>query len=147
MTDLTQAEADELIAMKKRSEHSDPIKLPDLGGTVQAPLVSLDYTERFILDVSRGRINLQKGANQTRTRQVIVLVRLDYGGSPHRNPDDQEIDCPHIHLYREGYADKWAFPLPAGVFSDLTDHWTTLQDFMAYCHVEHPPNFKKSLFS
>jgi Family of unknown function (DUF6978) len=144
---LTQAEADDLIAMKKRSEHSDPVKLPDLGGTVQVPLVSVDFKEKFILDVSRGSIDLQKATNQTRSRQVVVLVRLDYGGAPHRNPDGQEINCPHIHIYREGYADKWAYSLPDGVFSDLADHWKTLQEFMGYCHVEHPPNFRRSLFS
>ncbi|HEY7442131.1 MAG TPA: hypothetical protein VH701_06920 [Vicinamibacterales bacterium] len=27
-------------------------------------------------------------------------------GAPHRNPDDEEIPCPHLHLYREGYGDS-----------------------------------------
>jgi hypothetical protein len=45
---LTQAEADDLIAIKKRSEHLDPVKLPDLGGTPQVPLVSVDFKEKFI---------------------------------------------------------------------------------------------------
>ncbi|MFW9280162.1 DUF6978 family protein [Glaesserella parasuis] len=26
------------------------------------------------------------------------MVRLDIEGPPHRNPDGEEIICPHIHL-------------------------------------------------
>lgn len=149
MTDivLTQTEADELIAIHKRAEHSDLVKLPDLGGAIQVPLVSDDFREKFLLDVSRGRINLAKGTNQMRSHQVIVLVRLDFGGPPHRNPDGEEIGCPHLHLYREGYADKWAYPVPDGVFSNIGDAWQTLQDFMNYCNIVHPPNFQRGLFS
>ncbi|KJU85379.1 prophage protein [Candidatus Magnetobacterium bavaricum] len=40
----------------------------------------------------------------------IILLRLCFGGHPHRNPDDTEISSPHLHRYREGYADKWAYP-------------------------------------
>lgn len=149
MTDivLTQTEADALIAMRKRAEHGDPVKLPDLGGAIQVPLISDDFREKFLLDVSRGRINLAKGTNQMRSHQVIVLVRLDFGGSPHRNPDGEEISCPHLHLYREGYADKWASPIPDGIFSNIADPWQTLQDFMGYCNIVDPPNFSRGLFS
>jgi hypothetical protein len=37
---------------------------------------------------------------------MVVLVRLDLGGAPHRNPFDEEIGVPHLHLYREGFGDK-----------------------------------------
>jgi hypothetical protein len=37
-------------------------------------------------------------------------MRLDLDGPPHRNPDDEEIPWPHLHVYREGYGDKWASP-------------------------------------
>jgi hypothetical protein len=144
---LTQAEADILIAMEKRSAQNEPVTLPDLGGAISLPLVSADRREDFLLDLSRGRIDLRKGTNQARSRQVIPLVRLDYGGAPHRNPNGEEIACPHIHIYREGFGDKWAFPLPDGVFANLGDHWQTLHDFLAYCNVTHPPNFQRGLFS
>jgi len=120
MTDivLRQDKANALIAIPKRAEHSGPITWPDLGGVIQAPLVSEDRREKFILDVSRGRINLVKRTNQLRSHQVIVLVRLDFGGPPHRNPDGDESGCPHLHVYKEGYADKWAYPLPEGIFTE-----------------------------
>ena len=59
-----------------------------------------------MLDVTRGQIKLTKATYQNRARQVIVLMRLDLDGSTHRNPDDQEIPCPHLHVYREGFGDR-----------------------------------------
>lgn len=47
--------------------------------------------ENFLLDIRRGKIDLLKATNQNRARQTIVLVRLDLGGAPHRNPDGEEI--------------------------------------------------------
>lgn len=144
---FNQREADRLIELPKRAESLAPVNLPDFGGKVAVPLVSLDARDTFILDISRGRIDLRKGTNQLRTQQVIVLVRLDYNGSPHRNPDDVEISSPHIHIYREAWSDKWAYPLPAGIFTNLDDHWTTLQEFLTYCAIVTPPNFRRGLFS
>ncbi len=34
---------------------------------------------------------LTKGTYQNRARGVAILARLDFGGAPHRNRDDQEI--------------------------------------------------------
>lgn len=144
---LTQAEADRLIRMEKRAEIDDKYDLPDLGGALNIPLVSMDLKEKFFVDVSRGRVNLLKGTNQLRSHQVIVLVRLDFNGPPHRNPDGQEFPCPHLHLYKEGFGDKWAYPLPERTFSNLNDSLTTIQEFMAYCNVKRIPTFKRGLFT
>lgn len=144
---LTQLQADALIAMEKRCAHADPIDYPEFGGHVAAPLLSSDGRENFLLDVHRSKIDLRKGTNQLRAHQAIVLVRLDFGGRPHRNPDDEEISSPHIHIYREGFGDKWALRLPDGIFRNIEDHWKTLEDFMAYCRVIEPPNFRRGLFA
>jgi len=146
MTDsLSQTEAERLIYVEKKAETSEVVKLPGFGGKVAVPLVSVDERDAFTLDISRGRIELKKGTNQIRTRHVFVLVRLDYYGPPHRNPDDEEISSPHIHLYKEGWGDKWAYPLPEGVFSKLDDHWITLQEFLTYCSVVKVPEFNRGL--
>lgn len=144
---MTQDEADRLIAEEKRAASSHVIGLPDMGGRVAVPLVSLDERDAFMLDIARGRIDLRKGTDQLRTQQVIILVRLDYNGAPHRNPDDAEIASPHLHLYRQGWGDKWAIPLPDGKFTNLSDHWITLQEFLRYCAVIQPPQFDRGLFS
>jgi hypothetical protein len=88
---------------------------PSLGGAISIPLTASDRRENFLLDIRKGRIDLSKGSYQNRSRQVIVLVRLDFGGSIHRNPDNTEVACPHLHVYREGYGDKWAMSLPGKI--------------------------------
>lgn len=147
MTDLSQAEADDLIALPKQREDTREWDYPVLGGKISIPLVSLDHREKFVLDLSRGRINLAKGTYQNRGRGVVILARLDFGGAPHRNPNGEEVASPHLHVYREGFGDKWAFPAPRETFTDLSDLWQTLQDFMRYCNVVEQPMFQKGLFS
>jgi len=144
---LTQAEADALIAMAKHRVDPSEWDYPDLGGGISIPLASTDRREQFVLDVRRGRIDLGKGTYQNRGRQVVVLVRLDFGGAPHRNPDGVELGSPHLHLYREGYGDKWAVPIPGDRFVDLNDRWQLLQDFMRYCNVVEPPIIRRGLFT
>ena len=144
---LTQTEADALIAMEKHRVNNERRDYPVLGGSVSIPLISADRRENFILDVSRGRINLAKGTYQNRPRQVVVFVRLDFGGQPHRNPDGEELESPHLHVYREGYGDKWAVPVPTSAFPDIADTWKTLEDFMRFCNIAHPPLIERGLFS
>lgn len=142
---LTQAEANLLLQMLKVKVDDREWDYPGTGGTICVPLSSEDGKEKFLLDVHRGRINL-KGTYQTRGRLTVVLARLDFDGPGHRNPDDEEIASPHLHLYREGYGDKWAYPVPIEDFPHIGDHWQTLQDFMAFCHITDVPNIRRGLF-
>ena len=144
---LAQSEADALIAMEKQRIDETEWEYPDLGGRVNIPLISLDKRETFFLDLERSTINLSKRKHQNRARGVVVLVRLDIGGAPHRNPDGQEMPCPHIHLYKEGFGDKWAYHLPTGIFSDIGSNWQTLLDFMGYCNITLPPRIGRSFFT
>ncbi len=144
---LTQAEADALIALEKHRANEERSDFPMGGQSIVLSLESPDRREQFLLDVSRGRIDLLKVKMQNRGRQVVVLVRLDLGGAPHRNPDDEEIASPHLHLYREGYGDKWAIPLPADRFRNAADAWTTFEDFLRYCNVTQPPRIERGLFT
>lgn len=143
----TQAEADALFGLEKHRVDDQRWQLPDLGGGIVVPLASPDGAENFHLDVTRSRINLNKGTFQKRGRTTIVLARLDFGGSPHRNPDGEEIGSPHIHLYREGYNDRWAYPLPNGKFPVIGDRFQSLLDFLRYCNVTRPPDFTPGLFT
>jgi len=115
---------------------------------LEVPLQSIDGRENFLLDVIRGRIALKgtwKGSCQARARQVITLLRLCFGGQPHRNPDGKEIACPHIHIYKEGYGDKWAYPLPDELSWNLTNQGDALDSFMTYCNVTEPPLIDRRL--
>jgi hypothetical protein len=144
--ELTQIEADELIAMPKQPTDQNVVQFPSVGERLLIPLISVDRTEDFLLDVTRSRIDLAKITYQNRGRVVVVLMRLDLNGAPHRNPDGVQMPCPHLHIYREGFGDKWAFPLPAGKFANLGDMPQTLSDFMGECNVTAQPAVQTGLF-
>lgn len=144
---LTQAEADALIGMQKHRVNEDRSDFPMAGQSLVLPLQSVDRREQFMLDLSRGRIDLLKVKMQNRGRQVVVLVRLDLGGAPHRNPDGEEISVPHLHVYREGFGDKWAVPIPADRFTATNDVWRTLDEFLRFCNVTQPPHIERGLFT
>lgn len=142
---LIQDEGDALLAMDKFCFDQTQRPYPPLGKGQTVELFSQDKREIFLLDIERGRINLAKGKYQTRGRQITVLARICFGGPPHRNPDGEDVPRPHLHLYQEGFGDKWAMPLPSDKFSNHADLWLLLTDFMRYCNVVQPPNFQRGL--
>jgi len=120
---------------------------PTLGGHVPIPLRSTDRHEAFILDIQRGRVEMRRISYQTRARTAVVLARLDMAGPPHRNPDGEEVPCPHLHVYREGFGDKWAGALPMAGVGPGVDAWRTLQEFMRYCNVIKPPIIDRGILA
>lgn len=54
---LTQAEADALIAMEKHRVNEDRSDFPMGGQLLVLPLQSVDRREQFLLDLSRGSLN------------------------------------------------------------------------------------------
>ena len=79
---LTQAQADALIGMEKHRTNEERHNFPMGGQSLVLPLQSPDKREAFLLDLSRGMIDLAKVKMQNRARQVVVLVRLDIAGRP-----------------------------------------------------------------
>jgi hypothetical protein len=145
--DLTEAEFDALLRIEKYYEGTERFQYPTIGGNLSIPLCSRSPKEEFMLDISRGNIRLSKNKFQNRARSVIVLVRLDIDGSPHRNPDGEELPGTHFHIYRPGAGSKWACPLPV-IFTDPSNTRLTLQQFMTYCKIvkEPPISFQGRLF-
>lgn len=146
MTQLSQHEADSLLRMDKHRKDDQQYLISGLGDHLSIPLISNDGHVEFTLDIRKSRIDLRKGTLQNRTQQVHILVRLDFGGAPHRNPDDKEVPCPHLHVYKEGFGDKWAIEIPQDHFKDLSDFAQTLEDFMSYCNIVIPPTFQIGAF-
>lgn len=144
---LSQSEADAFIAMEKHRLSDDALQFPTDGQSLAVPLQSPDKREQFVLDLSRGRIDVKKVKMQNRARQVVVLVRLDLSGAPHRNPDDVDVPTPHLHVYREGYGDKWAIPLPSDLFRNSNDAWEIFEDFLRFCNITKPPFIQRDLFT
>jgi hypothetical protein len=143
---LTQREADALFSMEKHYLGTDVFSYPSLGGNLRIPLYSTDKREEFFLDVVRGKIELKKNTFQNRARKTAILARIDLAGAPHRNPDGEEIPCPHLHRYREGFSDKWATPLPS-CFSNSEDIQQTLREFLVFCNVHDTLLIKGDLFT
>ena len=144
---ISQADADALIAMHKQRVDDKRWLFPAEGGRLVIPLTSPDKRENFMLDVTRGRIKLTKVSYQNRGRQAVILMRLCLGGAPHRNPDDQELPCPHLHIYREEFGDKWAVLAPLDIYPATGDLFSTFEAFMRHCNVTEPPDVQKGLFS
>jgi len=144
---LTQEEADRLIAMEKiaNGEEND-LFFPGPGERLAIPLNSLDRRENFMLDITRSQIKLTKATYQNRARVAIILMRLDLDGPPHQNPDGEQIPCPHLHIYREGYGDKWAIPAPNDRYTDTQNLFATFEAFMRHCNVTTPPKLQSGLF-
>lgn len=132
--------------MEKHHSGTAPYPYPQLGGSLSIPLVSADRHESFSLDIARGSIKLSKVTYQTRARVSVPLLRLDLDGPPHTNPDGVELPCPHLHVYREGYGDKWAQPVPPPHCADPSDLWTCLWDFMGLSNITVPPYIERGLF-
>lgn len=121
--------------------------VPGSRDRISIPLQSENRREVLLLDIARARIKIEKCTYQTRARQTVLLARLDFGAAPHRNPDGTRIGSPHLHLYKEGFADKWAYPLPTEHFTPLMDSMKMLEDFMRFCNIVVPPVFSRDLFA
>lgn len=87
-----------LIAMEKHRLDDQRWDYPGQGEAIHIPLTSANGRENFILDISHSKISISKGTYQNRYREIVILVRLDFGGQPHQNPDGEEIASPHIHI-------------------------------------------------
>jgi hypothetical protein len=159
---ITQDEAEALIAMEKVRVDDKEWLFPMEGGRLAIPLTSRDKREYFSLDVYRGKIVLTKATYQNRARQAIILLRLDLAGGPHQNPENlppderyhwlapyagQIMPCPHLHIYVESFGDRWAIPAPVDRYSNPHDLFATFESFIRHCNIIDPPRIEKGLFS
>lgn len=136
---LTQAEADQFMQMLKHFVRPPATVTIRPGADDTYELADSNDREKFLLDVWRGTLRLSKLKFQNRVRAAVVLVRLDVDGAPHTNPDGAWLIGTHLHLYKEGYDDRWAYPADPAKFSLLSDPGKTFHDFCAYCKIESPP--------
>ncbi|WNY23737.1 hypothetical protein MmiHf6_10520 [Methanimicrococcus hongohii] len=141
MSTLTNEEAKNYCRMEKKYLGNNMFYMP---GEVHIPLHSVDRECEFILTVRINRVELTKASFQNRVRKSVVLLRIDLGGRMHRNPNHEDVPCPHIHIYKDGYDARWAYPLPSE-FSDPSDAFKTLQEFMDYCNITLKPPIQKGL--
>lgn len=142
---LSKNEIEYLLSLEKNYVESQKFKFPSLGGKITVSLISDDKSEDFILDISRSRVDILKNTFQNRVRKTIILLRLDINSAPHRNPDGEVLDGTHLHIYTEGYGDKYAYSLPE-FFDDCKEPKDFLEKFMDYCHIIKKPIIEEDLF-
>jgi hypothetical protein len=70
---LTQADADVLLAMEKHRVNDAQYEYPNLGGGIRIPLQSPDKRESFSLDITRSQIVPTKGTYQNRAEASRFL--------------------------------------------------------------------------
>ena len=145
---LPQAEADRLFGLRKRKADAIPYEFPRAGGRLNVRIIAENGDPaEFLLDITRSSIALTKGSYNHRVHKTIVLARVCVGGAGHVNPDGQDIGSTHLHRYREGFADKWAEPLPPELGGSQSAFKDYLASFLSYCNVVDPPRIDLDLFS
>lgn len=109
---LTTAEFENLKGMPKVFKEQTAIMLGPAPIRWSREIVSNEFKQIFLLDYRRGSIELSKFTYNKRYHSNIVLSRYDSEGR-HTNPDGEMFDGPHVHIYKEGYEDKFAYPISA----------------------------------
>ena len=141
MSELSQEKANNLIAMDKFFNGAK-MNLPQVGETAKIELSDSSKSHTFYFDIDRrGRIEL-KSKFQNRYETNEVLVRLDINGPQHINPDGSKVGRNHIHIYKEGYADRWAYDTDKfgfGVYNSFQEYFFK---FCEYCHIQIPSNIQ-----
>lgn len=139
---LTQVVADEMLEELKRISNPSEFAFPHQNEIKQMVLSGHDSKRRYIIDVNRkGQIRVSKCTYQNRVNSNIVLLRLDIDGPDHQNPDGKMLSRNHLHIYREGYGDRWAIEVPS-CFIDSNDLIQTLINFLEYCKTTNYSDLK-----
>lgn len=147
MTNLSQKEADGLISIKKKRVDDKKYTYPSPSESLEVPLQSTDKRDQFKLTIQPGKISLSKVTDQMREKNTnTILVRVDIGNVKPTNPDEKVIEGNHIHLYKEGYEDKFAKPLPSS-FTNPDDPYVTLAEFMKFCNITKVPIINRRLIN
>ncbi len=84
---------------------------PEENEAAQFPATGVTTNTEYIVDVNRKGCTLSRITFQNRAYVTTVLLRLDIDSKPHQNPDGKKIGGTHLHVYRQGYGETWAYEL------------------------------------
>lgn len=146
---LTQVEYSYYMGLEKQFKEPDELVLGPAPIHWKRDLLATTTKDSFILHFRRGSIELKKFTYNKTIRTCVVLLRYDAMGR-HTNPpeaDGKTFDGPHVHLYREGFDDKWAFPVTEIGLSDNPP--PTMEDVFnkiaSFCNIVGCPHIQSSL--
>ena len=135
---LTDKEFRQLMDLRKFFDSPKRVLLPKNNEKSRYNVLSEDPTETFIVDYDRSGSFELRHKTQLRHHQKNVLVRIEVNRSPHMNPNGEILGRNHIHIYREGESDRWAYDLKS-ICPDFHEHMNVVelfQLFCAYCNIE-----------
>ena len=128
------------IKKKKKIFTDAIITLPVQGSKHVYHVTDKLQKEKFFVDANRsGTISLGKIKIQERHTPYTILVRLEIDAPPHINPDGSKIGRDHIHIYSQGYGDRWAFDLSSfqdAHFNQCKNFYDYFVEFCQYCNIE-----------
>jgi hypothetical protein len=120
--------------MEKFPLHDICYTFPTAGEKLEIPLKAETEDVCFKFSLYKGSRNILKCTYQT-GYENYPLLRLDLNSS-HKNPDGEIIKGTHLHIYRWGYADKFACRLPfEGFFVNTENIYETLKEFMRFSKI------------
>jgi len=133
--ELTQGQADALINIRKMFLDKSPLII-NRPSNIQRELQSQGNPEdRFYLNVSQKAIEFGRYSSVTRFFSVPLIRACINEDSIHENPDGEVIKGCHIHIYKEGNRDNYAYPLSKYGFSSI-EMTKFLSDFLKLCAIE-----------
>lgn len=133
---LTQAEADALIEMLKRTL-KEQIELPSQKGEISFNVVGDSRENEFVINIDRKGKKAEKCTYQGRVWQSNqVLMRLDINPTGrHTNPGGEVICGNHLHIYNEEYGMNYAIPFDI----ESRDFYQLCFTFFEKFHIIEPP--------
>jgi hypothetical protein len=142
---LTQIEFDHIMSLQKQFEDSiTPLILGPGPIRWTRILVSTETKEEFIMDYRKGHISISKFTINHRFRNSVNLLRYDHTGR-HTNPDGVTLDGPHIHLYREGFDDKFAVPATEMGINISDEIQLIFRKVLQICNIQNSPAINLNL--
>jgi hypothetical protein len=122
------------------------------GGKAEKVLRVAEGKTKLTLCIARGTRCKSKLTIQLMDSRRTPLLRLETGQgvSAHKNPEagpeipyqGKTIIGSHIHVYREGFRDQFAYALadyPAFEFSESPETAAMLEQFCRFCCIQGPP--------
>lgn len=136
---LTQAEADALLNLIKTVFRKDTFFWKSDERYDERVIADTDSSLEFVLSLKRNcfevRLNFRTKKNN------VILARVD-SQNQHHNPDGSIIRGPHLHLYKEGFGEKYAEPIS---WYDHQSPINTLANFLSVINTHFPNGFSEDL--
>jgi len=133
---ITDNELNQLLQVEKFLPQK--FHLPTENETLSC-ILDTSTKEIFQLNISRkNTLELVRKSKVQGSYYKEPLVRVEVDAPPHTNPDLEIVGRNHIHIYREGYGMRWAYPLESFhhvYFKQPFEFVVLFDDFCQYFHI------------